>query len=89
MAIRIEVDGDDVKSLSALPDKIIDSVQSKYDRSLTILPLATKAQIVKELDAMGFLHLRNAVNILSRRLDISRVCIYNWINGVRRGRQIK
>lgn len=85
MKLSIQMNGTKVTSLHSLPNQILDQVQDQYGTNLKMLPQADKAEIVRNLDNAGFLTLRNAVNILSRRLAVSRVCIYNWINGSRRG----
>lgn len=85
MKLSIQMNGTKVTSLHSLPNQILDQIQDQYATNLKMLPQADKAEIVRNLDNAGFLTLRNAVNILSRRLAVSRVCIYNWINGSRRG----
>lgn len=89
MPIEIAVNKSKINSLHTLADEIIDSIQDRYDQDIRSISIEDKLSIVKELDAMGFLAMRNAVNIISRRLNISRVCIYNWLNGSSRGRIFK
>ena len=82
--VDLKMDGHVVSSLSDLPNKILDSIQAKHGKNLAMLQADVKASIVRDLDKIGFMSMRNAVNTLSKRFAVSRVCIYNWINNDRR-----
>lgn len=82
--VDLRIDGHVISSISDLPNKILDAVQGLYGNNLGALSLDTKASIVRDLDRLGFMSMRNAVNTLAKRFAVSRVCIYNWINNDRR-----
>lgn len=87
--IKIEINGSPVSSLDDLLSKIIDDIELTHGGKLALLPRSTQASIAQDLDSMGFLSMRNAVNTYAKKCNVTRMCVYNWIKGERRPRYRK
>lgn len=81
--VDVAINGDRVRSLGDIPRKLLDEAEIVYGIPLDKLSHESKASLVKQLDKHGYMSMRGAVISLSRRLKVSRKCIYNWINGER------
>ncbi len=63
----------------ALP-KLISRVEAEMGASLGQLDRAGKQQAAKKLEDLGAFSIRNAVEIVSESLDVSRATLYNYLN---------
>lgn len=82
--IKIEINGSPVSSLDDVLGKIIADIESTHGSKLALLPRSVQASIAQDLDNMGFLSMRNAVNTYAKKCNVTRTCVYNWIKGERR-----
>jgi predicted transcriptional regulator YheO len=82
--VRDEVFADDI---TAVLDNLIESAIAATGKSVALMDREDKIEVVRFLDAKGAFFVKRAADRVARRLTISRVTAYNYLEQVRSGDQ--
>ncbi len=66
-------------SIETLADGILRDAISAVEVPVNLMKKAHKLAIVRDLDARGFFAIREAVDLVAQRLEVSRFTIYNYL----------
>ncbi|MET8870753.1 aminotransferase class V-fold PLP-dependent enzyme [Nocardia sp. NPDC004604] len=84
---RADGDGQPVESFVADVDSLqrflVDRAIDKAGIPVDLMKKTHKAAVVRELDEAGFFLIKDAVDHLAGRLDVTRYTIYNYLNEIR------
>lgn len=79
-AVRDEVFADDI---SAVLDNLIESAITATGKSVALMDRDDKIEVVRFLDRKGAFFVKRAAERVARRLNISRVTAYNYLEQIR------